>query len=90
MKYLKYILIICPIILSLLLGINIYKYIISKQEYKNIIETTNNYENKIKDNNSKKENLNNELSSLKEEKKSKIEEYEKWVKWTKDINEKIN
>ena len=90
MKYLKHILIICPIILSLLLAVNIYKYTVYNNKYNNIIDSTNNYDNQINDNNSKKEQLNNELSSLKEEKKAKIEEYDRWVKWKKEIEEKIS
>lgn len=89
-KYLKYILIVCPIILSILLGINIYKNIKLLKENNKIIENTNNFEKQIIDNNKKKEEQLNILSSLKESKKTQIEEYERWIKWKKAIEEKIN
>ena len=89
-KIIKSILIVCPIILTILLGINIYKYITYKENNKNLIENTNNYNSKTNENTIKTENLNIELSSLKEEKKDKLWEYERWIKWQKEIIEKIN
>ena len=89
-KYLKYILIIFPIILVILLGINIYKYNTYKNNNHAIIKNTNSYEEKIKDYTYKLESLNKELTSLKEEKKDKIWEYERWIKWNKEMLEKIN
>lgn len=89
-KIIKYILIICPIILIIILGINIYKYITYKENIQTINKNTDNYILKINDNNIKKENLNNELNSLKEEKKDKLLKYERYIKWNKEILEKIN
>ena len=89
-KIIKSILIVCPIILTILLGINIYKYVSYKENNQTLIENTNNYESKTNENTIKKENLNNELSSLKEEKKDKLWEYERWIKWNKEMLEKIN
>lgn len=89
-KIVKYILIICPIILSLLLGINIYKYISSKNQNENLIDKSNTYELKNQDNLTKKEKLEQELTSLKEKNKDKIERYEKWIKWNEEMQEKIN
>lgn len=89
-KILKSILIVIPIILTILLGINIYKYITYKENNKTLIDNTNNFEFKINDNTIKEENLNNELSSLKEERKEKLWEYERWIKWNQEMLEKIN
>jgi len=88
-KILKSILIVIPIILTILLGINIYKYITYKENNKTLIDNTNNFEFKINDNTIKEENLNNELSSLKEERKEKLWEYERWIKWNQEMLEKI-
>ncbi len=89
-KFLKQILIVCPIILTILLAINIYKYNNYKNTNQNHIDNTNNLELKINDNTNKIENLNDELTSLKEEEKDKIWEYERWIKWNKEMLEKIN
>lgn len=89
-KTLKKILIICPIILSISLVANIYKYTTSKNKNNNLIKTTNEYELKINNDNSKKNQIENELKLLKEEKKDKIERYEKWIKWNKEIEDLIN
>ena len=88
-KYLKTILIVCTIILTILLGINIYKHFSYQQENKNIIENTNNIKNKIIENTTKIENLNKELNSLKEEKKEELWKYNRWIKWNQEILEKI-
>lgn len=89
-KKIKYILIICPIILTILLGVNIYKYNKANNNNQNIIEKNNNLELKIKENNTKKEELIKELAILKEDKKDKIWEYERWIKWNKEIIDMIN
>lgn len=89
-KIIKYILVICPIILSILLVVNITKYNEAKSNNKSIIESTNNYEVKINDNITKKEELKKEVLSLQEENKDKIWQYDRWIKWNKEIKEKIN
>jgi len=88
-KTLKYILISVPCVLTILLGINIYKYISYQNNNELTIENTNNYNEKISDNNNKLESLNDELTSLKEEKEDKIWEYERWIKWNKEMLELI-
>lgn len=90
MKFFKYFLVILPILLISLLGINIYKYYTYKNENQSIIENTNDIELKINDDITKKDNLNNELISLKKEKEDKIWEYERWIKWNKEILDMIN
>ena len=90
MKYIKYILIICPIILSILLTINIYKYINIKNNNTNIIENTNIFKNNFNKNINKQEELQKELNKLKENNKDKIIELNRWIKWNKEIQEKIN
>lgn len=89
-KVVKFSLIICSFILTALLVVNIIKYNNNLKNNNNLIDTTNNYQNKIKDNNTKKEQLETELISLKEEKKDKIWEYDRWIKWNQEIKEKIN
>lgn len=90
MKFIKILLIVCPLILLVLLGQNIYTYLFYKNNNQEIIENTNNYEAKIKDNTIKNNNLNNELNTLKEENSEKIWDYERWIKWKSEILEKIN
>lgn len=89
-KYLKYILIVCPIILSILLVVNIYKYTNNKIKNNSLLENTKNYELKITENNTKQEQLEKELTLLKEEKEDKIWELNRWIKWNKEIKEKMN
>ena len=89
-KFLKSILLVLPIILTILLGINIYKYYTYTEENNTIIENTNNTNNLINDNKNKIDSLNKELTSLKEEKKEEIWKYDRWIKWNKEIQEKIN
>ena len=89
-KFLKSILLVLPIILTILLGINIYKYYTYQEENNIIIENTNNINNQINDNKNKIDSLNKELTSLKEEKKEEIWKYDRWIKWNKEIKEKIN
>lgn len=88
-KTLKYILIGVPCVLIILLGINIYKYISYQNDNELIIESTNSYNNKINKNKNKLDNLNDELTSLKEEKEDKLWEYERWIKWKKEMLELI-
>ena len=90
MKILKYIYIICPIILATTLIISIYKYYNKQNEYNNLEKETSNYNLQIKEIETKKEQFELTLSSLKEEKKEKIKEYERWIKWKEEIKEKIN
>jgi len=89
-KKLNYILIICPIILSILLIINIIKYNNYQTKNQNIINSNNNYQEKITKDNQKKEQLTNKINNLKEEKKDKIWEYDRWIKWNQEIISKIN
>ena len=89
-KIIKYLLVICPIILSILLVVNITKYQSAITNNKSIIESTNNYELQINNNITKKEELEKEISSLKEKNKDKIWQYDRWIKWNKEIKEKIN
>lgn len=89
MKYLKYTLICVPCVLTILLGVNIYKYFSYQNNNEIIIENTNNYSKQINEYNNKKEELNQELTTLKEENKDKIWEYERWVKWNQEMLEKI-
>ena len=89
-KKLNFLLIIFPIILSILLVINIYKYLDNKNNNQNIINNTQEYNIKIQENNNILEKLTNEINTLKEEKKDKIWEYERWLKWDQEIKEKIN
>lgn len=90
MKILKYIYIICPIILSITLIISVYKYYNKQTEYNNLTKETNNYNIQIKEIENQKEQFELSLTSLKEEQKDKIKEYERWIKWNKEIKEKIN
>ena len=90
MKILKYIYIICPIILSITLILNIYKYYNKQQEYNNLKETNNNYNIQIKEIETQKEQFESTLSSLKEQQKDKINEYERWIKWNEEIKQKLN
>lgn len=89
-KTVKYILIICPIILSILLTINIYKYISLTKQNKDIIENNSIYEEKVQNLNTEKDTINTELNNLKEKYKDKIWEYDRWIKWNQEIKEKIN
>ena len=82
--------IICPIILATTLIISIYKYYNKQNEYNNLEKETSNYNLQIKEIETKKEQFELTLSSLKEEKKEKIKEYERWIKWKEEIKEKIN
>ena len=54
----------------------------------NTLSEMSNYSSDFKLN-IKEENLNNELSSLKEEKKDKLWEYNRWIKWNQEMLEKI-
>lgn len=90
MKILKIIYIICPIILSIVLALNIYKYYNNKQAYNSLIKNNDNYNNQIKEIETRKQQFEATLSSLKEEQKDKIKEYERWKKWEKEIQEKMN
>lgn len=89
-KSLKYSLIGIPFILTILLGVNIYKYYSYKNNNQKVINITNNYSEKINENHNKQDELNKELTTLKDEKKDKIWEYERWVKWNQKILELIN
>ena len=86
----KIILIIFPIILTILLCINIYKYLDNKNKNNNIINNNQEFNEKITSNKSKYEEIINEINILKEENKDKIWEYERWLKWNQEIKEKIN
>jgi uncharacterized protein YxeA len=88
-KYLKTILIVCPIILTILLGINIYKYYSYQKDNNSIIKNTNNIKKQIIENTNKIDELNKELTSLKEEKKEELWKYNRWLKWNQEILEKI-
>lgn len=90
MKYVRFCLVLCPIILILFLILNINIYL--KKEYNNqkIIKSTNDYKSKINEIVIKENNLNNELTSLKQEKSNKVYIYERWTKWNKEILDKIN
>lgn len=90
MKYIKYILIACPIILSILLVININKYLNNKNNNLDIIENTNIFKDNFNKNINKQETLQKELNILKEDNKDKIIELNKWIKWNKEIQEKLN
>ena len=89
-KILKYILIICSIVLTILLGINIYKNYSYKNNNNVIIEKTNNINTKIYENNTNKEKIEQEISTLKNNNKDKVWELEKWQKWNEEIKEMIN
>ena len=89
-KKVKYLLIIFPIILSILLTINIFNYNNYKNKIKDTIENNNNYLEKINENDKQKEKLEINLFNLKEEKKDKIWEYDRWTKWNQEITEKID
>lgn len=89
-KKIKYLLIIFPIILSILLVVNICKYQNTKNNLNKLNTNISNYQEKIKVNNQKKEKLITELNNLKEEKKDKIWEYDRWIKWNQEIKEKIS
>ena len=89
MKILKYIYVICPIILAGTLIINIYKYYNKQIEYNNLTKTTNNYNLQIQEIENQKNQFELTLSSLKEEQKDKIKEYERWIKWNEEIKQKI-
>ena len=90
MKILKKIYIICPIILALTLIISIYKYYNKQIEYNNLLKETSNYNLQIKEIETKKEQFELTLSSLKEQQQDKIKEYERWIKWKEEIDAKIN
>ena len=89
-KKLKYLLIIIPIILSINLILNIYKYNNTLKQNQDIIKNNNSYQEKTNKYNKDKEQLIIELNNLKEEKKEKIWENERWIKWNQEIKEKIN
>lgn len=89
-KKLKYTLIVIPIILSILLIVNIIKYYNSFNKNENIIQNDNNFQERAKENNDKKEQLITELNNKKDEKKDEIWEYNRWKKWNQEIKEKIN
>jgi len=89
-KKLKYLLIIIPIILSINLILNIYKYNNTLKQNQDIIKNNNSYQEKTNKYNKDKEQLIIELNNLKEEKKEKIWEHERWIKWNQEIKEKIN
>ena len=89
MKYIKICLIIIPILLTILLGKNIYDYFENKKISQEKLESINNYDNKLNDGLTKYSNLNTELETLKEVNKEKIMEYERWIKWNNEIVEKM-
>jgi len=89
-KKLKYILIIFPIILSILLIINISKYQKTKTKLNNLNTNISTYQNKINEINTKEQTLSNELNKLNEQNNDKILEYHKWIQWKKEILSKIN
>lgn len=89
MKYIKICLIIIPILLTILLGKNIYDYFENKKINQEKLESINNYDNKLNDDLTKYSNLNTELETLKEVNKEKIMEYERWIKWNNEIIEKM-
>ena len=89
MKYIKICLIIIPILLTILLGKNIYDYFENKKISQEKLESINNYDNKLNDDLTKYSNLNTELETLKEVNKEKIMEYERWIKWNNEIVEKM-
>ena len=89
MKYIKICLIIIPILLTILLGKNIYDYFENKKINQEKLESINNYDNKLNDDLTKYSNLNTELETLKEVNKEKIMEYERWIKWNNEIVEKM-
>lgn len=89
MKYIKICLIIIPILLTILLGKNIYDYFENKKISQEKLESINNYDKKLNDDLTKYSNLNTELETLKEVNKEKIIEYERWIKWNNEIVEKM-
>lgn len=89
MKYIKICLIIIPILLTILLGKNIYDYFENKKISQEKLESINNYDNKLNSDLTKYSNLNTELETLKEVNKEKIMEYERWIKWNNEIVEKM-
>ena len=89
-KKLKYLLIAFPIILSVILIVNIIIYTNFKKNNLNIVKNSNNYQDKINQNNLKKEQLTTKINSLKEENKDKLWEYDRWIKWNQEIKAKIN
>lgn len=89
-KKLKYLLIIFPIILSILLLINITKYQKNKDTLKTLNTNISTYQNKINKTKSKEEELNTELNNLREQNNDKIMEYDKWIQWNQEILSKIN
>lgn len=87
---LKYLLIIFPILLSIILIINITLYFKNLSNNNIIIDNTKDYQEKIKKDNSSNKELLIEIDKIKEEKKDKIWEYDRWTKWNQEIIEKIN
>ena len=89
-KVVKYLLIIFPIVLAITLVINTITYYINLNNNKNIIKDNNQYQEKIKNNNIKNQELLIKLNQKKEDNKDKIWEYNRWTKWNQEIKEKIN
>lgn len=89
-KVVKYLLIIFPILLLIILVINISIYYVDLNNNKNIIKENNGYLESIKESTTKNNELLIEIDKLKKEKKDKIWEYDRWTRWNQEIKEKIN
>ena len=90
MKYIKFFLIIISILLTILLGKNIYDYLENKKINEEKLKIIANYDNKLNNSITNYNNLSTELETLKEVNKEKMMEYEKWLKWKKEIVEKMD
>ena len=90
MKYIKFFLIIISILLTILLGKNIYDYLENKKINEEKLKIIANYDNKLNNSITNYNNLSAELETLKEVNKEKIMEYEKWLKWKNEIVEKMD
>lgn len=89
-KIIKYLSIIIPIVLSLVLVVNILIYYTSFSNNEKIIKDTNTYKERTNENNKRNEELLTEINETKAEKEDKIWEYDRWIKWNQEIKEKIN
>ena len=90
MKYIKIFLIIISILLTILLGKNIYDYLKNKKINEEKLKIIANYDNKLNNSITNYNNLSAELETLKEVNKEKMMEYEKWLKWKNEIVEKMD
>lgn len=90
MKYIKIFLIIISILLTILLGKNIYDYLENKKINEEKLKIIANYDNKLNNSITNYNNLSAELETLKEVNKEKMMEYEKWLKWKNEIVEKMD